>query len=116
MRSPRAFLDTEELTDTTKTAVAEAMRTAAAELMEKARNSPAPCGCTPKARCDRHCRVRITSRRDEDGDLIWDALCNGGLMEPRCAAAHGDLDRVHDWSTGHVTYHRKLSREGQANG
>ncbi|HLR94987.1 MAG TPA: hypothetical protein VK053_10705 [Jiangellaceae bacterium] len=87
-----------------------AVRAAAEEILERSRALPAPCGCTPTARCDRHCRVKIHPTRDLQGHRSWSAECDGrgNLDYPhdssrvRC----GDLWTLHDWATEHVARHR----------
>lgn len=117
MRSPRAFLDPKELNETTKAAVAGAIRKAAAELLEQSRSLPAPCSCTPAVRCDRHCRVRIRLRVDDVRG--WVAECNGG-GRPGRVFGHGDsrvwclsLSALHEDGAEHIREHRaRLLRPG----
>lgn len=90
---------------------------AAQQLLEESRNLPAPCGCTPKVRCDRHCRVKIRLRVDDDG-RAWVAECNGGGRNGQ-VFQHGDsrvwclsLPSLHKVAAEHVREHR--SRLGGA--
>jgi len=91
--------------------VSAAIRKVAQQLRENALNIPAPCGCTRQARCDRHCRVKIRLRVDEEG-RAWIAECNGGGRSGR-VFGHGNsrvwclsLSALHEDGAEHIREHR----------
>lgn len=104
-----ARLAAAELGDVTDAARA-GLRKAAEELLERSRALPAPCGCAPTVRCDRHCRVKIHPTRDLKGRRSWSAECTGvgGLDYPHESdrMGCGDLWTLHEWATEHVARHR----------
>lgn len=92
-------------------AVNVGIRKVAQQILDQARNLPAPCGCTPKVRCDRHCRVKIRLRVDDDG-RAWIAECNGGGRDDR-VFGHRDsrvwclsLPALHEVAAEHIREHR----------
>jgi hypothetical protein len=105
-------------------AVNTGIRKAAQQILEQARNFPAPCGCTPKVRCDRHCRVKIRLRVDDDG-RAWVGECNGGGRNGH-VFGHTDsrvwclsLPALHKVAAEHIMDHRTRNESadrGQANG
>jgi hypothetical protein len=96
----------------TQRLVRDAISKAARELYEKSKAIPAPCGCTPKARCDAHCRVKIRRAYDDGGYRGWFAKCNGTSEVMFCTAGSASLWELHDWATEHVTKHRQSRFRG----
>jgi hypothetical protein len=97
--------------------IGAAMRRASAQMIEQTRATPAPCGCAPKIRCDRHCRVKIRYHGSEYGVRYWVASCNGADGDERCRYAYdrmfcGDLRTLQDWAIAHVTEHRSARLVG----
>lgn len=90
-------------------AIRAGSRRAAVKLSEDA--LPAPCVCNPKTRCDRHCRVKIRLRVDDDS-RAWVAECDGGGRHDHIFG-HGDsrvwcllLPPLHTLATEHIAAHR----------
>jgi hypothetical protein len=88
-------------------AVNTALRNAARELLEQSRSIPAPCGCAPQVRCDKHCRVKIQRAHDDGGHPGWVARCNGRSNGMLCTTGSISLPSLHDWATNHIINHRK---------
>lgn len=106
-----ARLASADLGDVTDAARA-GLRKSAEDLLERSRALPAPCGCAPTVRCDRHCRATIRVGPDIGHPRRWFLECNGGgfvdgldVHKP-FRTAGWNLPALHQAATEHVARHR----------